>query len=268
MPHWDFPATEPIDLLVEVTAGSVRITAEQTQTVTVDVRPTRPDHQSDELAAEVQVDFADGRLEIVESSQPHNWIRFNSGLDVSVALPAGSRCWVTTATAAVNVSGELGSLAAKSISGEVVAGAITGNAEVSTTSGRIGISETAGDVSAKSASGAVDLGHVGGDVGVNTVSGKVEIGVAAADVTVRSASGRVKIGRLSRGRAEIVTVSGDIKVHIAKGAGVYLDMSSLSGRVTSELEPSEADDQVDLQLQCRSISGAVKVGRAELADVS
>lgn len=268
MSHWDFPATGPIDVLVEVSAGSVRIAAEQTETVTVDVRSTASRQHSGELADEVQVDFADGRLEIVEPPQRHSWLRFTGGLDVSVTLPAGSRCWVTTASADVNISGELGSLAAKTASGKVVADAITGTAEVSTVSGRIRVNEAAGQVSAKSASGAVELGQVGSGLDVNTVSGKVEIGKADADATIRTASGRVKIGSLSRGRAEIATVSGEIKVHIAKGAGVYLDVSSLTGRVTSELEPPESSGQVDLRVQCRSISGGVKIGRAELADVS
>lgn len=267
MPQWDFPATEPIDLLVEVTAGSVRITADQTQAVTVNVRPAKPGHHGDELAAEVRVDFADGRLEIVEP-QRHNWMRFNSGLDVSVTLPAGSHCWVTTASADVAVTGELGSLAAKTVSGQIAADAITGNAEVTTTSGRITINEAAGQVSAKSASGTVDLGHVGSDVEVTTVSGKVGIASASADATVRTASGRIRIGCLSRGRAEIVTVSGDVKVNVAKGTGVYLDMTSVSGRVTSELDPSQACGEADLHLKCRSISGAIKVAKAELADVS
>lgn len=103
---------------------------------------------------------------------------------------------------------------------------------------------------------------------VSTVSGKVEIGEAAADATVHTASGRVKIGRLSRGQTEIVTVSGEVKVNVAKGTGVYLDMTSISGRVTSKLDPSQASDQVNLHLKCRSISGAIKVAKAELADVS
>lgn len=268
MPHWDFPATEPIDLLVEVTAGSVRITADQTQAVTVDVRSTKSGQRGDELADEVQVDFADGRLEIVEPPRMHNWLHFYGGLDVSVTLPAGSHCWVTTASADVTVTGELGSLAAKTIAGQISADAITGNAEVSTTSGRITINEAAGQISAKSASGSVDLGRAGSDVDVSTVSGKVEIGEAAADATVHTASGRVKIGRLSRGQAEVVTVSGEVKVNVAKGTGVYLDMTSISGRVTSKLDPSQASDQVDLHLKCRSISGAIKVAKAELADVS
>jgi len=266
MPHWDFPVTEPIDLLVEVTAGAVRITAEQTETVTVDIRTARKGQGDDELADEIRVDFADGRLEIVETQKRHGWLRFSDGVDVAVTLPTGSRCWVSTASASVSTSGELGSLAAKTISGEVVAGAITGETEVSTTSGRIRIDDAAGQVSAKSASGAVDLGHASSNVDVNTVSGKVRIGKAEADASVKTASGRIKIDSLSRGHAELGSVSGEMKVGVAKGAGVYLDMASLSGRVTSELEPSEPSDQVDLHLHCRSVSGSIRVARADLAD--
>jgi hypothetical protein len=267
MSHWDFPATEPIDLLVEVAAGSVRITAEQTETVSVDVRPTKSGPRGDELADVMQVDFTDGRLEIVEPRHPHNWIRSNSGLDVRVTLPTGSLCSVSTASADVRASGELGSLNVKTASGAIRAEAVTGECDVNSMSGRVAIDEAASRVSAKSASGAIEIGRVGGDLDVNNVSGKVEIGKAEAGASVKTASGRVRIG-LAHGQAEVVTVSGDVKVYVAKGTGVYLDMTSLTGRVTSELEPSEASDQVDLHLRCRSVSGAIKVARAELADVS
>ena len=270
MPHWDFPATEPIDMLVEVTAGTVRVTAEQTDSVSVDVRSTKSGRAGDDFADEVRVDFADGRLEVVEPSHPRGWLRFDGGLDVMITVPAGSHCWVSTASADITVVGELGSLDAKTISGKLAAGTITGTAELSTTSGRISLSEAAGQVSAKSASGSVELGHVGGDVAVNTVSGRIQIGKADANAAIRSASGLVKIGSLTRGHAEIGTVSGEVKVGVAKGVNVYLDMASVSGRVTSELEPADpADgDGVDLHLQCRSISGAVKVLRSEPAEVS
>lgn len=268
MPHWDFPATEPIDLLIEVVAGSVRIAAGQTETVSVDVRPTESGQHGDDLADAVRVDFADDRLEIVEPRRRHTRIHFDGGLDVSVTLPAGSHCSVSTATADVKASGELGSLTARTASGAILADAVTGEVDLNTASGKVRIYDAGSRVSANSASGAIEIGRAGGDLDVNNVSGKVEIGRAEADASVNTASGRVRVGSLARGQAEIVTVSGEVKVGVAKGTGVYLDMSSLSGRVTSELEPSEASDQTDLRLLCRSVSGAIKVGRAELADVS
>lgn len=266
MPHWDFPATGPIDLLVEVSTGSVRIAAEQTQTITVDVRPSKPSQQGDELADEVRVDFADGRLEIVEPRR-HSWLRFSGGLDVRVTVPTGSACSVSSATADIRVTGKLASLNAKTASGAIVAESVTGEVDVNTASGKVRIDDAGSAVSANSASGAIDIDRVGGDLEVNNVSGKVAIGKAEANATINNASGRVRIGSLARGQAEIVTVSGEIKVHVAKGTGVYLDMTSLTGHVTSELEPSESSDQVDLHLRCRSISGAIRVASADLANV-
>lgn len=266
MSHWDFPATDPIDLDAEITSGSVTISARPTDTITVDVQSTR--RSGTDLADEVRVEYANGRLQISEPPQRHSWIRFSSGLDVVVTLPVGSRCSVRTVSADVLAEGELGSLSARITSGEISAGTVTGDVKISSTSGRVSVEDAAGPVSVKSASGSIDLGRVGGDLDVNSVSGRVEVGKAAASVSIRTASGRVKIGSLSRGQADITTVSGVIDLYVAKGVGVYLDMSSVSGRVTSDLEPSEASDQVDLHLRCRSVSGAVRVARTELADVS
>jgi len=61
-------------------------------------------------------------------------------------------------------------------------------------------------------------------------------------------------------------VSGAVEAKVTPGAGIYLDLASISGRVTSELEPSQGDGAVDLNLKCRTASGSIKVGRAVLAD--
>lgn len=266
MPSWNFPATEPIDLYSESVAGSVTITAQPTDTISVSIEPIRPSDRSNDEASDVRVDFADGRLEIVEP-QHRGWLRIRSGLDIRVTLPAGSRCTVQTVSASIVCNGELATLAAKTTSGEVLTDSITGDVEVNTVSGRVAITDAAGRVSAKSASGAIEVGRVAGDLEVNSVSGKVSIGKAESDAKVRSASGRIKIASLARGQANISSVSGEVRVYIAKGVGVYLDMSSLSGRVTSALEPSDAADQIDLHLHCHSVSGSVKVGRAEPATI-
>jgi hypothetical protein len=51
-------------------------------------------------------------------------------------------------------------------------------------------------------------------------------------------------------------------VAVPPGIGVYLDLSSLSGTVSSELEPSEQTEGPDMTLQCRTISGDVRISRA------
>jgi hypothetical protein len=266
-PHWEFPCSEPIDLRMHLTSGRVGVTAEPTEMITVDVRSTKPARHGDDYAEDVQVDYADGHLEITEPP-PQSWLHFGRSLDIAITLPAGSRCSVSTTSADITCKGELGSLDAKTISGKLTSGPVAGDLELTTTSGNATVGDVTGAVTVKSASGNVELGRVGGDASVNTVSGRVRIGTAAASATVRTASGRVAIESLARGRAEIATVSGNIEVDVAAGVGVYLDLSSLSGKVSSDLEPSENRNDVALELRCRSVSGSLRVGRAALADVA
>ncbi len=264
MPHWEFPATESIDLEVQLAAGSVSVSAEATSLISVDVDSARAGRRGSEHASDVIVEFEDGRLRIIEPSQ-QSWARHNSGLDVTVTVPAESRAIIGTASADITCEGELGALEANSASGDIRAAAISGAAKVNSTSGKIEIGEADSAVTVKSASGAIDLGRAGGDLYANTVSGKIQIGTAESSATVRSASGAVRIERLATGKAEVATVSGDIRVKVAPSIGVYLDLASISGKVTSELEPTGASEQVDLDLHCRSISGALRVSRADAA---
>jgi len=265
MPHWEFPGTEPIDLDVRLTSGKIVITAEPTEMITVDIQSSPSSWFGDDYPDELLVEYADGCLRITEPPV-HGWLRQGS-LDIAIKVPAGSRGSVNSTAADLVCTGELGSLDLRTVSGDIKAETATGDLQITTTSGRVRVEHAARSVTAKSASGAIELGRVGGDVNITTVSGRVQIAVAEAAATIRTATGRVRVDSLARGLAEIGTVSGDIGVDIAPGIGVYLDLSSLSGRVSSELEPSGADEQADLQLRCRSISGSLRVGRAVLADV-
>ncbi len=264
MPHWEFPASEPIDLSVQLASGSVGISAEPTDLITVDVEPTRSGHRAEEYAADVVVEFANGKLAVSEPNQTA-WVRHSSGLDITITVPAGSRAAIGTASASITCEGELGALDAKSASGEIRAAAISGATEASSTSGKVEIGEGGGQVTLKTSSGAIDLGRAGGDLYASSVSGKIQIGSAEASAKIHTASGSVRVERLAQGQAEINTVSGDVRVKVAPHTGVYLDLASVSGKVTSGLADSDASDRVDLHLSCRTISGALRVSPAEAA---
>lgn len=264
MPHWEFPASEPIDLNAHLASGSVSISAEPTDLITVDVEPTRSGSRGQEHAADVVVEFDNGELRVSEPSQT-GWVRHNSGLDITVTVPAGSRAAIGTASASITCEGDLGSLEAKSASGEIRAAAVSGETQASSTSGKVQIGEGGGQVTLKTSSGSIDLGRAGGDLYASSVSGKIQIGSAEASAKIHTASGSVRIERLAQGQAEINTVSGDVRVKVAPHTGVYLDLASVSGKVTSGLADSDASDQVDLHLSCRTISGGLRVGVAEAA---
>jgi hypothetical protein len=268
MPHWEFAQNGPIDLLTKLAAGSITVTAEPTEKIIVDVRPIPSGSRGNEYADEVHVDYADGRLEVIEAS---GWRIIDVSLEFVIIVPAGSHCTAETASASITCRGEFGSLTAESASGAVKAATITGEADVSCVSGRVTIGSAA-TAKVKTASGSVEIGQVSGDVNAQTVSGRVQLRRPGGSVIARSSSGRVDIAGLSAGEARIETISGEVRLDVVRGVTVYLDLSSLSGKVRSDLEPSgedgsDATDHADLHLTCRTVSGAIRVGRttADLA---
>jgi hypothetical protein len=234
MPTWEFPASEPVDLQVRVMDGDITVSAAATDvaTVTIDGDET----SDDGFLPGPRVEFAQGRLSVVCGLS-------HSSATITARLPEGSSCLVDTTSGDVRCTGRLGALDVHTISGDVRAGQVSGLARIDTASGDIELKDAA-------------------EVRAETASGDVQIGRAGGDLAVRTASGDVRVAEASGARADAKSASGDIHVAVAPGTGVYLDLSSLSGTVRSELEPAEDSDAADLTLNCRSISGDVVVSRA------
>jgi DUF4097 and DUF4098 domain-containing protein YvlB len=167
--------------------------------------------------------------------------------------------------------GEFGSLNVKTASGPVRAAKVTGDAEVTSISGPVAI--TAADtVTVSTASGPIELGEVTGALEATSVSGPVQVSAAHGPVTIQSSSGPVSLGCFSREATQINTISGEVRVQVAPDTNVYLDLASISGKVSSELDPAsepadpaspdDPDDHASLQLHCTSVSGSIKISRA------
>ena len=72
---------------------------------------------------------------------------------------------------------------------------------------------------------------------------------------------------LERGRLQLKTVSGDAAVGVVPGRRVWLELSSVSGRMRSDLddEPSGAEADAGpatVSISARTVSGDVRVRRA------
>jgi DUF4097 and DUF4098 domain-containing protein YvlB len=235
MTSWEFPANDPVDLLVRIPAGDVTVRAADTQTASVTLTG------SERTLDATRVEFDEGVLSVVA---PDRLGLGRSGdLDVTVEVPEGSSCRVHTASADVRCTGELSAVDAHTASGDVSAELVTGLARVVTASGDVYVGEAA-------------------EAKLESASGDVSMGQASGPVTVSTASGDVRIGAASGGRTEAKSASGDIIVAVAPGIGVYLDLSTLSGTVRSDLQPAGESGEADMTLSCRTLSGDVQVMRA------
>lgn len=263
MTNWEFPGSEPIDILIDVASGSVAVLAEPADLTTVQLEGTG--RNGDLLLSEVSVTFSGGRLEIIEPKNMRSQLRGSAGLEVTVTTPAGASCAVHTASADVSAVGSLGQLDATTASGDVTAGLVTGPLEVRTASGDVWLERAGATVKINTASGDIQLREAEGDVNVHTASGDVAIGRAGASVSVQTASGDTNVGSVAVGAVATKTASGDTQVGVAAGAGVYLDLSSLTGTIKNQLDETDGSGGVALQVSCRSVTGDIRITRADPA---
>lgn len=261
MTTWEFPGSDPIEAVINLASGTIAIAAEPVEATTVSLLPSRHGKDADRLISEVRVSFDDGRLEI--SGPKGLGLRRSSSLDLTVRMPPQSRCTVRAASADISCLGELAELDARTASGDVMAASVSGPVQITTASGDVWLEDAASDADVHTASGDLTLISAGGDVTVNTASGDVRLGAASASVAVRTASGDVRLESVQAGHIDANTVSGDVAVGVVPGTGVYLDLSSMTGDIKSQLDDDPAGDgDVPLRLSCRTVTGDIRVSRA------
>jgi DUF4097 and DUF4098 domain-containing protein YvlB len=260
MPHWEFPGSDPIDATVDLASGRVTLDAAPVSATTVNVAPSRFSRNAEKMIDEVRVTFDDGRLEVAGPRRP-GLFRGQASYDVTITLPEGSRCRARTASADINCTGDLAELDAHTASGDVTAPAVTGHVKAETASGDIRLGET-GSAELRTASGDVRLTRAHGDASVRTASGDVNISGAAGSVTAMTASGDVRLASVASGSTQVSTASGDVTIGVVSGVAVYLDLASVTGSVTSQLDETGPNEEVALELRCRTVSGDIGIVRA------
>ncbi|MGZ4608044.1 MAG: hypothetical protein ACXVXV_18070 [Blastococcus sp.] len=74
----------------------------------------------------------------------------------------------------------------------------------------------------------------------------------------------MRVGAAAGGSIDVKTASGDVTVGVIAGLRVWLDLSSVSGRMDSQLldDGPDSDGPAALTLTMRSMSGAMRVHRA------
>jgi DUF4097 and DUF4098 domain-containing protein YvlB len=265
MTTWDFPCSDPIDIAIDHwTSGSIVLAGEPTDTVVVEVVPSHHSRAAD-LLDEVEVEFEDGQLAIHGPQVVTSWRRI--GLDLTVKAPAGSSCVAKTVSADLSCVGTLSGLSFNTASGDLSASTVTGDVTAKSASGDLLLDQVGGDLTVQTASGDVRATQVDGTVRVNSASGDASIGYCSGSVTTRTASGDVQLGAVVSGAVEVNSATGDVEVAVVPGTGVYLDLSSLTGAVRSDLDEVDSAEAMGpggptVEIRARTLSGNIQVTRA------
>ncbi|MGI8722508.1 MAG: DUF4097 family beta strand repeat-containing protein [Geodermatophilaceae bacterium] len=261
-----FATPNPLDVSVRNQAGTVEMTAADVAETTVEIIPN--DAKGAELAERTRVQLSEdgGRLRV---DVPDRKMLRQTALEIIVTMPSGSSVDVQTATADVQTRGVLDGATVATASADVSLSHVRGRLEVATASGDIHVGRGEGPVQIRSASGDVRLDVSRTEASVQTASGDVIIGELSGDLTARSASGDVIVGSASAGSVHAKTMSGDVIVGVAPGLLLWLEVSSLSGDVASELGAEDTvagpgergDDGPDLRISASTMSGDVLLRR-------
>jgi DUF4097 and DUF4098 domain-containing protein YvlB len=261
-----FDTPDPIELYVEIGKGRVDVTTTDSGTTTVTV--------TGEHADDVVVEQRDGQVAVVAPRSTGFMAGGGRRYLVAVTLPTASALALRTGSADSRAEGEYGATWVHTGSGDLSVELVTGPLEVQAGSGDVRLGELRGEGRVKSGSGDVSVGRVGapltistgsGDVAVDSVaaelaiktgSGDVRVGDSAHDLSFSTGSGDLQVGVARRGRFTVKGASGDVHLGIPAGTPVWTDISTVTGRIHSELggigEPAEGQDHVEVRAQVAS----------------
>jgi DUF4097 and DUF4098 domain-containing protein YvlB len=197
-------------------------------------------------------------------------ISWGGDVEVRVTCPVGAALELSGASTDFVADGSYGSVTARTASGDVRLGDVDGKLELKTASGDVTIDRVDSDkASLVTVSGDVEVGRAERGLTLRTVSGDVDFGTSRGPVSIATTSGDIQLRSLESGELRIQTVSGDCRIGIAPGTRIWVDASSLSGDLTSELtmgddapedEPAEGGEVVPVY--AKSVSGDLSIVRS------
>jgi hypothetical protein len=195
------------------------------------------------------------------------WITFGRTPQVGVRIrcPEGADLECSTASADVTATGRLGEVELKTASGDCSVEDVTG-LRVNSASGDVRAGTVDGEARVQTVSGDIRLGTVTGPATTTLVSGDLGIDDARADLTTKSVSGDQRIGSIQLGEIKVQSVSGDLRIGVRRGTRLRIDVNSVSGDVSSDLDvsdrPSDEVPTTEARLHGKTVSGDIEITRA------
>lgn len=267
MPDYTFDTPQPVDLRIRAASGTVTVTAADVATSTVEVIPL--DDAARDLAENTAVRLDGDRLTV---EMPERLVGFSlrrRRVDITITVPTGSSLTSRTASARIDASGRYATAKVNTASGEVTIEQVDGDAEVHCASGDVTVG-SARATRVHSASGRVRIEHAAGDVEVHSASGRIRIGVAEASVNAKTASGDITVEDARSGTVSLNAASGDLHIGVKSGVTAHLDVSSVSGRIRSDLPINDAapEDGAALDVRARTVSGNIVIAPASTSVIT
>ena len=256
-------------LRVNLDGGEVGVEASADPRVDVELIPLRDNDVTRQVIDEARVEMSPRGAghEVIVDLKRRSGLTLGRGpkVGVRVRCPEGSDIVLRTGSADLDAKGKLGAVEVKTASGDVTVEAAR-RLTVDAASGDVRARVVEGASDLRTASGDVSLGRAGGLLSANLVSGDLHVEDASAGLAVTTVSGDVQVRAAAGDSIRVQSVSGDVELAIKPGQRLYVDASSVSGTMTSELglddtPPVDSAAAVG-ELRVRTISGDLSIIRA------
>ena len=265
-----FETPGDVALQVRLPSGRVVLTTADDPRTTVEIVGRRGQDAVDEI--DVTMDERRGEHVIrIEQKDRFRWgpiqITWGGDFECRITCPHGSNLDLSGGSTDVKVDGELGEASVRTASGDVHLDTVRAELQVKTASGDVWVEGAEADTSVATVSGDVELGRVSGSLTGRTISGSFKLGAVAMALEVSTTSGDIEVGSVGSGDVRVQSVSGDVRIGIGRGMRVWVDATSVSGKLESELgledQQSGGDDEGEVvPLHVKTISGDVSIVRA------
>jgi len=257
-----YDTPDGLEVVLHIGAGDIDIDVRDTATTTVEI-----DGYDDEAPPTVRCEPQPGgghRLTI-EYRTKKKWFAIGRGLEVRLVVPPSTTIEGSSGAADLDAKGTLGALSFKTGSGDLRFEDVSGDVQLVCASGDIEGRSVGGHLGFKGASGDIDVRTVGGGATVRSASGDIRIGRLDGPTIITVGSGDVTLPHVGPGSVNVRAISGDVAVGVRGGLGVWLDVSSTSGDVHSDLDSDRADGSgaaPDLELTLNTVAGDITIDRA------
>jgi hypothetical protein len=254
-------------LRINVPAGAVEITATATSDTVVNIEPLN--HAARELIDSVREReraLSDTEHEVIveipDRARRSRWFGNSPAFRIEVTAPSRSSVEVNTASADITCTGTCGDFNVRSPSGDASFSDVEGDVTTKTASGDLSFGRIARRARLQSVSGDVAIRRPNGSTTAATVSGDVKVDDASGSLALKTVSGDIHVGSCGPD-VNLHTVSGDVEIGVGSGARVWMDLQSMSGETSSDLDisGSRAGGDADVEIRARSVSGDIRVIR-------
>ncbi len=267
-----FETPGSVSLQVKLPSGRVLVTTSDQPSTTVEVVAVgrRGQDAIDEI--DVTLDDRPGRHVVkIEQRDRFRWgpiqITWGGDFECRIVCPPGTDLEFSGGSTDLRADGALGEVSVRTASGDIRVESASRELQAKTASGDISVDTIAAQASLATVSGEIDVERVDAPVTARSVSGRVTIASISAALGVATTSGNIDLKAISGGDVRAKSVSGDVRIGVARGTRTWVDASSVSGRLESELgledqEPLGEAGEAVVPLHVKTVSGDVSIVRA------